>query len=307
MNILITGASGFVGRKLCIYFLQQGHNVRVISRQLRKFDSSIATYQCDLSTQVPDASVLEGVEAIVNLAGEPIGNERWTANKKARIYSSRVNGTRNLVVALERMGAPKPKVIISTSAIGIYGDRADEILAETSEPGSGFLAEVCQAWEESAHSSLLTSVRLVVLRMGVVLGRGGGALEQLLPIFRAGLGGPIGKGEQWMSWIHLDDLVSLIDFSLRHDRVSGVLNAVSPHPETNASFGKILASAIGRTSWLPVPTFILKASLGERAQIVLSSQLVVPKRCTELGFKFAYPALPSALQQIFAGQIRHQA
>ena len=275
MNVAVTGASGFVGRALLESLRAAGHAVTAIS----------------LRTQ-PPPDVFAGCQAVVNLAGEPVA-QRWTAAARERISSSRIQGTRSLVAALRKH---PPAVLVSASAVGYYGSRSDEILTEDSPPSSDFLGELAVAWEREARVAEEFGVRVVTPRIGVVFGRGGGALAQMLRPFRLGIGGRLGTGEQWMSWIALNDLVSLIEFAIEDATLSGPMNAVAPSPVTNAAFTRELASALRRPAILPVPAFALKILFGEMSQILLGGQRVIPQAALRAGFKFRFADLGEALR-----------
>jgi uncharacterized protein (TIGR01777 family) len=227
----------------------------------------------------------------VNLAGEPVA-QRWTAEAKRRIRDSRVDGTRRLVEALGNSRA-RPPVLVSASATGYYGDRGDEVLTENSGPGSDFLAGTCVEWEAAAQRAERIGIRVVLLRIGIVLGRGG-ALKKMLPAFRAGVGGTLGSGRQWMSWIHIDDLVKLALFTIQHE-MSGPVNAVSPDPVTNAGFTTALSGVLHRPAILPVPKIALRAVYGEMAGIMTSSQRVIPAAARKAGFVFEHDEIGAAL------------
>ena len=282
MKILITGASGFVGQKLSERLLASGHTV--VPCSLRRFDPKD----------------LNDIAAVIHLSGEPIGEGRWTTEKKKRIYDSRVQGSKTLFDLMNAMGESKPKIVISASAIGFYGDRGDEVLNEESLPGSGFLSHVCKDWERETIGRRLSGVRQVAMRFGVVLGHDGGALKQMITPFKLGVGGPIAGGKQWMSWIHVDDLTSMIEFVLNSDLISGVINAVSPNPVTNVEFSGVVADLLGTKSRFNVPAISLNLLLGEKAELVLSSQRVLPVRMIQNSFKFQYPLLRDALKVILA-------
>ena len=279
MNVRITGGSGFIGRAIAAHLRAGGHSVSAVS----------------LRTP-PTPEVFAGCDTVVHLAGEPVA-QRWTAAAKERILNSRVQGTRMLVAALRQY---PPAVLVSASAIGYYGSRGDEILTEDSPPASDFLGQVAVAWEQEAHAAEEFGVRVVTPRIGVVLGRGGGALPKMALPFRLGVGGRLGDGKQWTSWIHLDDLVSLVEFSIATTAVRGAVNAVSPHPVTNATFTQELAAALRRPAIFPVPAAALKLLLGEMSQVVLASQRVVPQAAQRAGFQFRFTDVGEALRQIFA-------
>lgn len=281
MNIAITGASGFIGRHLTTRLREQGHSTRAISLR----SGSLA----------PDA--FAGCDAVVNLAGENVA-QRWTASAKQRIFDSRVQGTRGLVQAIAQ-ASPRPAIIISASAIGYYGSRGDEILTEQSAPSSDFLGEVVQKWENEAREAEKFGVRVVSPRIGVVLGSDGGALQKMLLPFRFGVGGRIGTGRQWMSWIHIDDLIELILFALSTSALAGPVNATAPNPVTNADFTRELARALHRPAIFPVPAIALKLMFGEMSEILLGGQRVLPQAALAAGFKFRYPEIGSALADLF--------
>jgi uncharacterized protein (TIGR01777 family) len=277
MNVAVTGASGFVGSRLIKLLEKRGHTVRAVSLH-----------------SAPRPEDLAGCDAVVHLAGEPIG-QRWTVAARQRIVESRGEGTRALVAA---MRAKPPNVLVSASAVGYYGSRGEEILTEQAKPGTDFLSGACVGWEREALEAEKLGVRLIRLRIGVVLGAGGGALAKMMTPFQLGVGGRIGGGKQWMSWIHVDDLCDLILFALRESTLRGVLNATSPHPVTNAEFTRALAHALHRPALLPIPAFALKALLGEMSQVLLASQRVIPEATLRSGFEFQYPDVAAALVKI---------
>ncbi|MDP8991342.1 MAG: TIGR01777 family oxidoreductase [Acidobacteriota bacterium] len=279
MKVVITGGLGFIGRAIAERLRANGHTVTAVS----------------LRTP-PSAEAFAGCGAVVNLSGEPVA-QRWTAAAKERIMNSRVQGTRTLVAALRQH---PPAALISASAIGYYGSRGAEILTEESPPGSGFLGQVAVAWEQEARAAEEFGVRVVTPRIGVVLGRGGGALPQIALPFRFGVGGRLGDGKQWTSWIHLDDLISLVEFSIATSTLRGAVNAVAPNPVTNAEFTRELAAALHRPAILPVPTLALKILLGEMSQAILASQRVIPQAALRAGFQFRFTEVGEALRHIFA-------
>jgi uncharacterized protein len=279
MNIAVTGASGFIGRRACEFLQRRGHTTRPISLR-----------------SVPSPDSLKGCDAIVHLAGEPVA-QRWTAAAKQRILDSRVEGTRSLLTAMREH---PPNVLVSASAVGYYGSRGDEILTEQSPPASDFLGQVTAAWEHEALEAEKLGTRVVRLRIGVVLGPGGGALQKMLLPFRMCVGGRLGSGAQWMSWIHLEDLVAMILFALRESTLRGVLNATSPHPVTNATFTRALAHALDRPAVIPMPALALRLLFGEMSQVLLGSQRVIPEATLLAGFEFRYPEIAAALIQILS-------
>lgn len=303
MRILLTGATGFIGLELLRNLPNNIEGVSVLSRNQAGAESrlrGISKTRCfkwNAENEVAPAAALEGIDVVVHLAGENIGAGRWSKNVKNEILDSRVLGTRNLVAGIARMA--KPPVLISASAIGFYGDSGDTPLTEESPNGTGFLAEVCEAWEHEARKAVVS--RLVIPRFGVVFGKGGGALSKLLPLFKAGLGGRSGNGRQWMGWIHRDDLVAFLLQAVSDPRVSGTYNLVAPEAVQNREFVQTLGRVLHRPALFPVPTFALKLALGEMAeQTILSSQRVKPGRLENLGYSFRFPKLEGALRQIAA-------
>ncbi len=284
MTVLVTGSRGLVGAALVPALETAGHAVRRLS----------------LRGQPVNPAVLEGVDAIVHLAGEPIAAGRWTPLQKAKIRDSRVRVTGTLCDALARLTTP-PKTFISASAIGYYGDRGGEVLREDSLPGTGFLPEVGVAWEQAAEPARRRGIRVVHLRFGIILARQGGALAKMLAPFRLGLGGPLGSGRQWFSWIALDDVVGIIQFALATESLRGPVNVVAPQPVTNADFTKALGRALRRPAVFPVPAFALRLLLGEMADgLLLASTRVEPTALTAAGYRFRHPELEPALRALLA-------
>lgn len=304
MNVLVTGGTGFIGKALVRRLIEAGHRVTVLSRDPQRAAKSLPV-RCRTagwtSSRELDPQVLAGADAVIHLAGEGVADRRWNEARKRAIHDSRVLGTRTLVKALAKLpSSQRPATLLSASAIGVYGDRGDEILDETSAPGSGFLAEVCRDWEDEIFAARELGLRTVAVRIGIVLGNGGGALQQMLPLFRLGVGGRVGSGNQWMSWIHLDDLVGLFEYALTHEQVSGTLNGTAPRPVTNADFTADLARAVQRPALIPVPAVALQLALGEMSTIVLASQRVLPRGTEQSGFQFRHPLLAPALATICA-------
>lgn len=297
-TIVITGATGFVGKKLCLELFLKGYQLRILCRSIENAKQTIAlpadfilwNGSEDLSSQL-----FEGTHAIIHLAGEPIAGGRWTKKQKEKILISRTESTQKICEAVKKCKAP-PQVMIGASAIGIYGNVKDQTLSESAPVGSGFLAEVCKKWE---HSYQGFNGRLVMLRTGVVLGHGGALSKMLLP-FRLGAGGKLANGQQWMSWIHLDDLVNLYIFALENDSLTGAINAVSPNTIKNSEFTKKLSHALGMPAIIPVPAFILKLIFGEMSNVLLDSQRVSSEKALKYNFNFKYSDLDSALKAILS-------
>ncbi|HLK20763.1 MAG TPA: TIGR01777 family oxidoreductase [Bryobacteraceae bacterium] len=284
MNVTLTGASGFIGKRLTRALAEAGHSVHALGRKEWPSDD-----------QEPPQDALSGADAIIHLAGEPVA-QRWTPEVKKKIYSSRVDRTRHLVNALSTQSR-RPQILICASAIGYYGSRGDEILTEKSAPGDDFLARVVVDWEKAAMLAESLGIRVVRLRFGMVLGKEGGALAKMLPAFRFGVGGRLGSGKQWMSWIHIDDLVRLILFALTTP-VTGAINATAPEPATNAEFTHELAAALHRPAIFPVPKVALKILFGEMSEVLLASQRVLPESAKNAGFAFQHPKLGPALRRL---------
>ena len=309
MKILITGATGFVGKAVCEALGKEGHELVAVTRDPIRARSLIPAphqaIQWDFSdAKTPsDLSALQNIDAVIHLAGESILGQRWTSKFKKQLYESRVNPTRNLISLLKSNSKTLPKCVITASAVGFYGSTEDSFLDETSPPGSDFLAQLCQDWEKALFDAPLGTTRKVALRIGIVLGKGGGALERMVDPFSMGFGGPLGNGSQWMSWIHLKDLVAIILESLKNDQLSGPVNCCSPYPVTNREFTDTLAKSLNTRAFLPVPKAALKAGLGEGAVALLSSQRVTPNCLKKINFSFKYPELKAALADILGEKL----
>ncbi len=293
MNVLVSGAGGLVGSALTAFLSTQGHEVRGLGRK-----GGEGAVRWDVGRGELDPAALDGIEGVVHLAGANVAAGRWTAARKREILESRVNGARLLVDAFARMPR-RPRVLVSASAVGLYGDAGGRLLDEAAPEGSGFLAEVCRAWEAEALRARELGVRVVILRIGVVLTPAGGALARLLPIFKVGLGGPVAGGAQWMSWISLDDLLGVIGRALVDEATHGVFNAVAPEPVTNAAFTAALGRVLGRPAIAPVPAVALELAYGEMARAtVLASQRAVPARLLAAGHRFRHPTVEEALRHV---------
>jgi uncharacterized protein (TIGR01777 family) len=295
MMVTLTGASGFLGPRLIARLQRDGHRVRVLGRRKPAgLDVEFAPWDA-IGGEPPVAAVAE-CDAVVHLAGEPVA-QRWSTDVKRRIRESRTIGTRNLVNALGRSGS-RPATFISASAIGYYGDRGEEPLNEASPPGGDFLSKVCVEWEAEGRKAGMLGPRTAIVRIGIVMGTEGGALKAMLGPFRSGVGGPAGSGKQWVSWIHVDDVIELLVFTLNDARLAGPVNATAPNPVRNVEFAKELGRVVHRPSVVPAPAFGLKLMFGEMAQIVLASQRVIPEAATRAGFVWRYPHLPGALESL---------
>ncbi len=291
MKIVISGASGLVGGALCKSLSSQGHEVIKLVRR----DAGPGSIKWDPNEGKLDGQQLEGCDAVINLAGEPVA-QRWNDEIKAKIKESRVKATKLLADTISGLKNP-PKVFISASAIGYYGDKGDATVTESSSVGLDFLSEVCRAWEEATSAASNRGIRTVNLRIGVALSPKGGALAKMLPPFMMGGGGILGTGRQYMSWVSLDDLVGVVNFALQNESVKGPVNVVAPNPVTNAEFTKVLGKVIGRPTIFPVPAFGLKLLFGQMAEeMLLTGSKVLPEKLESAGYKFQYPTLEPALK-----------
>jgi hypothetical protein len=302
MHVVITGATGLIGRPLARALVTAGHDVTALTRNVARAERLLPV-RCIGKEWSPTGPVapdlLRGVDAVVHLAGEGVADRRWTTERKQTIRDSRVYGTRALVDAMASLpNTERPRVVVSASAIGYYGDRGDEQLDERSPPGRDFLAEVCAAWEHEAFKAAALGVRVVAVRIGIVLSSDGGALAKMLLPFRLGAGGRVGSGRQWMSWIHVADLVALFTFALDNPTVSGPVNGVAPEPVVNRTFTAELGRALQRPALVPLPVFALRLAFGEMSSVLLASQRVSPAAAERLGFRFQHPRLPGALAEI---------
>lgn len=297
MDVLVTGSSGLIGSSLVTALRAGGHRVVRLVRTAAPADSDTVTW--DPAAGRLDAAPLEHLDAVVHLAGEGIGERRWSVAQKARILESRTRGTWLLATALAALAA-KPSVLVSASAIGYYGDRGDEELTEDSPSGSGFLAEVCRQWEAATAPAADAGIRVVTARTGIVLSARGGALARMLLPFRLGLGGRIGSGRQYMSWIALDDVVGAYLHALAHDELRGAANLTAPNPVNNSEFARTLGHVLRRPTVLPTPLAPLKLRYGAELvqQLLVDGQRVVPRRLEASGYRFSFPALEGALRSI---------
>ncbi|MCB9741044.1 MAG: TIGR01777 family protein [Alphaproteobacteria bacterium] len=292
LDVAVTGASGLIGTALCAFLSTGGHRVRRLVRRAPRDPDEV---RWDIRAGHVDLAALEGVDAVVHLAGENVGGGRWTADRKARILDSRVKGTRLIAQAMTRL-EKTPSVLVSASAVGIYGHTADRLADEDAPHGSDFLAEVCEAWEAAAAPAKEAGIRVAHPRIGVVMAVEGGALEKMLPPFRMGVGGPVGSGEQYMPWVSLDDAVDALHLLLMED-VRGPVNVVGPNPHTSAEFARTLGAALHRPAVLPLPAMAVKAMFGEMGEcVLLSGQRADNRRLRELGFRYRYNSLAETLR-----------
>jgi len=297
MRVLITGASGLVGRELQKSFAAKGYDMLLASRSEPADEQHI---QWTVEEGFTEPEKLEGLDAVVHLAGENVSGLRWTDEKKRAIRDSRVLGTRNVVAAISRL-KDKPKVFVASSAIGFYGERGDEEITESSAAGDNFLAEVSKAWESESRRAEDAGIRTVVLRTGIVLTKEGGALGTMLTPFKLGVGGVIGSGKQWMSWISMEDHIAVINYVIENENIRGAVNSVSPNPVTNEEFTKTLGDVLYRPTFLPLPEFAVSMVFGEMGDaLLLASTKVLPKRLEDAGFHFKYPQLKPAIENAIA-------
>ena len=297
MKLVVTGASGFIGSVLSSRLLDKGHTLTLLTRLAPRDPSTSTKIWRHWTPGTPGdwETILDGADGVINLAGEPIAARRWTAQQKERIVTSRIETTRGLVGAIAK-AQQKPKFLLNSSAVGYYGPRGDEPINEDAQVGAGFLAETTREWEEEAKKAEPLGVRVICLRTGIVLGREGGALAKMVPPFKFYVGGPPGAGTQWVSWIHMEDEVGLILYLIESSQASGAVNATAPNPVTMKEFCQTLGKVMGRPSWVPVPAFVLRLTLGEMAEMLLTGQRVIPAAAQKLSYQFRYPTLFEALQ-----------
>ena len=296
-HILITGGSGFLGQALIPFWLQQQHKLSTLSRHPEQ-TRRLLPPQINVIATLNELTQAQPLDAIVNLAGEPIFGKRWSDTQKTVIRNSRIAFTQQLLNFIAKLEI-KPKVLLSGSAIGIYGDQGDVLLTEASpSSATGFPQTLCRDWEQSALSAEQLGIRVCLIRTGLVLDSGGGLLQRMLPAFRLGLGGQLGAGQQWMSWIHRRDWVAIADLLLNNPKLNGAFNATAPQPQTNQDFSRSLANQLHRPLLLPLPASLLTALFGEMSELLLASQRVLPERLLQLGFKFQFDSLETALKQI---------
>lgn len=299
-TVLITGASGLIGKPLTERLIKAGYAVHQLSRNASKVNHGAKMYQWDPSSMQIDSKCIENVSVIIHLAGEGIADRPWTNKRKQEIIKSRTESLKLLYNLLETHPENEVKTFISSSAVGHYGDRKDEILSEDSEPGTDFLANTCLAWERAADKITNLGLRLVTFRTGVVLSTEGGALPKIAKPIKLGMGAPLGSGRQWMPWIHIHDVADMFLYAIENDEIEGVYNMASPFPVTNKTFTQAVAKQMNKSLWLPpVPALILRIIMGEMSRVVLNSNRTSSDKIVESGFKFKYPKLESALSELY--------
>lgn len=295
MNIVLAGGSGFIGRALRKSLAEGGHHVTLLTRRVRAEKGAMLW---DGRSPGPWMDAVAAADAVVNLSGAGIADRRWTASRKGELLESRLSSTRVLVEALSRPGA-RARTLINASAVGYYGDVADGDVTESAPRGTGFLADVCSAWEAEALKAEKPGVRVVLLRIGIVLGEGGGALGKMALPFKLFVGGPVGSGRQWFPWVHVDDVAGAVLHALNTPSLNGPVNMTAPAPLTNRDFSAALGKALHRPSWAPAPGFALKIVLGEMAEMLLGGQKALPAKLLASGYRFKYPSADEALKAVF--------
>lgn len=297
-QILITGATGMVGRQLIPYLQAQGHQVSILTRKQTTI-KDVNVFLWDVYNQTIDKEALKGIDTIIHLAGEGIGDKKWTAKRKKQIIDSRVLSGKLLYSAIKETNAPV-KTFVSASAVGFYGDRGGEILSEDSKSGKGFLAECCVKWENATDEGIALGIRVVKIRIGLILSKNGGALASMEKPIKYFVGAPLGSGKQWMPWIHLDDIVKIFTKAVEDDQMNGAYNACAPFPATNKLFTKTIAQQLNRPVWpINVPAFVLKAILGEMSILPLMSNNTTADKLLDTGFEFSYENIYQALDSIY--------
>lgn len=301
MKVVVSGGTGFVGRRVCAGFLRSGYEVRVTTRDVDGGRSKVPPPVELVHPRSPEgwADAVRGCTAVVNLAGESIADGRWTPGRKRALQRSRIATTGSLVDACAAVPAEeRPSVFVSASAVGYYGARGAEPLDETAAPGDDFLARLCVAWEAEASRAAELGMRVVLTRIGLVLAEGGGVLEKMATPYRMFVGGPIGSGKQWLSWVHMQDVVALLVDAVVNERMSGPVNVTAPDARTMAEFSRAFGAALRRPSWIPVPAFAVRLALGEMAEMLLTGQRAVPAAADKAGYRFRYRSLGDALAEI---------
>ena len=300
MKILMTGGTGFIGKKLCHFLLGKNHQLTVLSRHPEKV-SSLCGESVTAIRSLEQLTASDSFDAIINLAGEGIADARWSKTRKQKLLDSRINTTKQLISYIESADN-KPGVLISGSAVGYYGNSGSKRLNEESQPHDDFSHQLCAQWESVALEAEKSGVRVCIVRTGLVIGNDGGFLKRMLLPFKLGLGGPIGDGNQWMSWIHSTDFIAIIDKLLKSTTLRGVFNATAPEPVTNSEFSKTLGQVLNRPAFIPIPALVLKILLGEMAELLLGGQRALPTRIEQTGFEFKFKTLSKALDDVLYNQ-----
>ena len=300
MKILMTGGTGFIGKKLCHFLLGKNHQLTVLSRHPEKV-SSLCGESVTAIRSLEQLTASDSFDAVINLAGEGIADARWSKTRKQKLLDSRINTTKQLISYIERADH-KPGVLISGSAVGYYGNSGSKRLNEESQPHDDFSHQLCAQWESVALEAEKSGVRVCIVRTGLVIGNDGGFLKRMLLPFKLGLGGPIGNGKQWMSWIHRTDFIAIIDKLLKSATLRGVFNATAPEPVTNSEFSKTLGQVLNRPAFIPIPALVLKILLGEMAELLLGGQRALPTRIEQTGFEFKFKTLSKALDDVLYNQ-----
>ena len=299
MNILIAGGTGFVGQALTAYFTQKGYHMYILTRNAQKQEHHRYIHYVQwLTNEANPLKQLPSIDVVINLAGESINSGRWNDARKRTIVESRLQATEAIYDLIAKM-PNKPSVVIQASAIGIYGTSLHETFTERhNKVGTDFLAETVKKWEEAGRRIESLGVRTVFMRFGIILGKHGGALPRIVLPYKWLIGGTIGSGQQWMSWVHIDDVVGAVDFAIRNGNISGPVNVTAPQPVTMKQFGKTIANILHRPHWLPVPSFALQLLLGEMSMLVLEGQRVIPEKLLQAGYRFSFPTIDRALANI---------
>jgi len=300
MKYLVTGATGFVGQRVVKQLTDGGDQVVILTRNIAKgalyFGNKCQYFLWSDTSQLPPIEAFDGVDVVINLMGEGIADKRWDENQKKKIHDSRIVATSNLVEVMKGL-TKKPSAFISASAVGIYGNRGNEEINESSSTADDFLARICKDWEESALKAKNLGLRTAIIRIGVVIGKDGGALKKMLPIFKLGAGGPVGSGKQFMSWIHVDDIAGMFVRAGKDSSIEGIYNGTSPYPATSKDFARELGKVLHRPAFAPAPAIALKIVFGEMSQVLLDGQKVLPTKFKEKKFSYRYPTLEMALTE----------
>ncbi len=302
IKVLVFGGTGFIGERLINLLTKMQYEVVIMTRNVEKAKAKFGDniQFCKWSNLfIKSCDELNNIDVIINLTGESIGSGRWTKTKKEEILNSRINATRAIVDAIENK-VFKPKTLINASAVGYYGPQDDKKITEEHPSGQDFLADVCTAWEQEARKVEAFGLRVVIIRIGIVLGDSGGTLKQMALPYKFYLGGPIGSGKQWISWIHIDDLINIINTSINNEQIEGSVNATAPNPVTMNEFSKTLGKTLNKPSIFKVPTFIIRLILGEMSDIIINGQRVIPKKLIEAEYEYKYPILSKALKEIYS-------